>query len=82
MGGPLEGCTSTDFSVDPVFFASQCGKKQNQPNHLSLTEDVEEWRTASVGAAVEFARANNLLGIFVDADLLVMLLVGKVFDIY
>ncbi|KAJ7781570.1 cyclin-dependent protein kinase inhibitor [Mycena metata] len=39
----------------PVFFASQCGKKQ---------------RLTSVGAAVEFARANNLLGIFVDADLL------------
>ncbi|KAJ7667694.1 cyclin-dependent protein kinase inhibitor [Mycena polygramma] len=52
----------------PVFFASQCGKKQSQPNHSPFAgEDV---RTTSVGAAVEFARANNLLGIFVDADLL------------
>ncbi|KAJ7688424.1 cyclin-dependent protein kinase inhibitor [Mycena rosella] len=55
----------------PVFFASQCGKKPGLPNHLSFTrEDVEDGRTTSVGAAVEFARANNLLGIFVDADLL------------
>ncbi|KAJ6539036.1 cyclin-dependent protein kinase inhibitor [Mycena capillaripes] len=55
----------------PVFFASQCGKKQAQPNHFSFAgEDAEDWRTTSVGAVVEFARANNLLGIFVDADLL------------
>ncbi|KAJ6567179.1 cyclin-dependent protein kinase inhibitor [Mycena vulgaris] len=55
----------------PVFFASQCGKKLGLPNHLSfIGEDVEDWRTRSVGAAVEFARANNLLGIFVDAGLL------------
>ncbi|KAJ7499234.1 cyclin-dependent protein kinase inhibitor [Mycena latifolia] len=55
----------------PVFFASQCGKKHGLPRHLSFTtEDVEDWRTTSVGAAVEFARANNLLGIFADADLL------------
>lgn len=30
-----------------------------------------DYRNLSVGAAVEFARTNNLLGIFVDADLLV-----------
>ncbi|KAJ7162538.1 cyclin-dependent protein kinase inhibitor [Mycena crocata] len=54
----------------PVFFASRCGKKGNS-NRLSLTgEDDEDSRTTSVGAAVEFARANNLLGVFVDADLL------------
>ncbi|KAJ7068001.1 hypothetical protein C8F01DRAFT_585539 [Mycena amicta] len=50
----------------PVFFASHCGKKQGQDRR----NDVEDWRTTSVGAAVEFARANNLLGIFVDTDLL------------
>ncbi|KAF7331871.1 Cyclin-dependent protein kinase inhibitor [Mycena kentingensis (nom. inval.)] len=47
----------------PVFFASHCGRNHGQV-------DVKDWRTTSVGAAVEFARANNLLGIFVDADLL------------
>nr|GAT53871.1 cyclin-dependent protein kinase inhibitor [Mycena chlorophos] len=49
----------------PVFFASHCGKR-----HAQDRSDPEDWRTTSVGAAVEFARANNLLGIFVDADLL------------
>ncbi|KAF7301526.1 Cyclin-dependent protein kinase inhibitor [Mycena indigotica] len=50
----------------PVFFASHCGKKQGPDGE----NDMEDWRTTSVGAAVEFARANNLLGVFVDADLL------------
>ncbi|KAJ7122752.1 cyclin-dependent protein kinase inhibitor [Mycena epipterygia] len=55
----------------PVFFASQCGNKEGHPNRLFFTgKGDEDWRTTSVGAAVEFARANNLLGIFVDADLL------------
>ncbi|KAJ7233137.1 cyclin-dependent protein kinase inhibitor [Mycena haematopus] len=53
----------------PVFFASQCGKKLSQPKYSSCP-DMEDWRTTSVGAVVEFARANNLLGIFVDAGLL------------
>ncbi|KAJ6516210.1 cyclin-dependent protein kinase inhibitor [Mycena sanguinolenta] len=48
----------------PVFFASQCGKKN------CSCPDIEDWRTTSVGAVVEFARGNNLLGIFVDAGLL------------
>ncbi|KAF8211453.1 cyclin-dependent protein kinase inhibitor [Mycena galopus ATCC 62051] len=64
---------SSDGALDPVFFASQCGKKQSQsqPAHFcSLQEDVEDWRTTSVGAVVEFARGNNLLGIFVDAGVL------------
>jgi CDK inhibitor PHO81 len=30
-----------------------------------------DFRNLSIGAAVEFAKANNLLGIFVDADLLI-----------
>ncbi|KAJ7638577.1 cyclin-dependent protein kinase inhibitor [Roridomyces roridus] len=55
----------------PVFFASQCGNKEPHVRHLPFTgEDQEDGRTTSVGAAVEFARANNLLGVFVDADLL------------
>ncbi|KAJ7179427.1 cyclin-dependent protein kinase inhibitor [Mycena filopes] len=54
----------------PVFFASQCGNKQSRLNCPSFVGEDEDWRTTSVGAAVEFARANNLLGIFVDANLL------------
>ncbi|KAJ7507446.1 hypothetical protein B0H11DRAFT_1967103, partial [Mycena galericulata] len=85
LGGPLarRRIVFTSFSPDvcsavnwkqpnyPVFFASQCGKKQAYAHRLSFTgEGDEDGRTTSVGAAVEFARANNLLGIFVDADLL------------
>ncbi|KAJ6627519.1 cyclin-dependent protein kinase inhibitor [Mycena sp. CBHHK59/15] len=79
LGGPVarRRIVFTSFSPDvcsavnwkqpnyPVFFASQCGK-HDHPNRI----DHEDWRTSSVGAAVEFARANNLLGVFVDAELL------------
>ncbi|KAJ7591395.1 cyclin-dependent protein kinase inhibitor [Mycena floridula] len=46
----------------PVFFASHCG--------IGRANDEADRRLASLGAAVEFARTNNLLGIFVDAELL------------
>ncbi|KAK7061450.1 ankyrin repeat protein nuc-2 [Favolaschia claudopus] len=67
-------CTALNWKqpncmIYPVFFASQCGRKLVRTD-ASSQANVEDWRTTSVGAAVEFARANNLLGIFVDADLL------------
>lgn len=58
--------------IDPVFFSSRCGKNnQHLPTlgYQLVNEDDE--RVRSVGAAVEFARDNNLLGVFVDAELLV-----------
>jgi CDK inhibitor PHO81 len=60
---------------DPVFFASQCGKDgvTEAAGHLELGSAGDDQRTLSIGAAVEFAKSNNLLGIFVDADLLVSL---------
>jgi hypothetical protein len=59
--------------ADPVFFASQCGKKNNQsPTPTALTtEDKNDRRLHSLSSAVELAQINNLLGIFVDAGLLV-----------
>ena len=58
---------------DPVFFGCVCGK-----DGLHLPSPTTAWgsgsnprRISSVGAAIEFAKANNLLGIFIDADLLV-----------
>jgi CDK inhibitor PHO81 len=56
-----------------VFFASQCGKKGDYSHSRTALgiEDENDRRLFSLGAAVEFARANNLLGVFVDADLLV-----------
>ncbi|KAG7448928.1 uncharacterized protein BT62DRAFT_979053 [Guyanagaster necrorhizus] len=57
----------------PVFFASHCGKKDiflSSPSPFTL-EDEDDGRFCSLGEAVEFARINNLLGVIVDADLLV-----------
>ncbi|KAF5370035.1 hypothetical protein D9758_001345 [Tetrapyrgos nigripes] len=56
----------------PVFFASYCGKPVESSSR-SITfddEDGHDRRVLSLGAAVEFAKMNNLLGIFVDATLL------------
>ncbi|KAF8076069.1 cyclin-dependent protein kinase inhibitor [Lyophyllum atratum] len=57
----------------PVFFISRCGKNSAYtPSAAALdAEEENDPRLSSIGAAVEFARINNLLGVFVDADLLV-----------
>lgn len=59
--------------ADPVFFASHCGKKTISDGSVAAggVEDEYDRRLASLGVAVEFARTNNLLGVFVDAELLV-----------
>jgi len=57
---------------DPVFFGCMCGKDGlHLPSPTASGSGSNLQRVSSVGAAVEFAKANNLLGIFVDADLLV-----------
>lgn len=57
---------------DPTFFGCICGKAGNDlPGATSLGSGQGEKRVSSVGAAVEFAKANNMLGLFVDASLLV-----------
>ncbi|KAL0949128.1 hypothetical protein HGRIS_009212 [Hohenbuehelia grisea] len=56
----------------PVFFSSMCGKKlESSPSLTALSpDDDEDRRLLSLAAGVEFARANNFLGIWVDAELL------------
>ncbi|KAF8916800.1 hypothetical protein CPB85DRAFT_252669 [Mucidula mucida] len=55
----------------PVFFASHCGKEDIFLSSPSpFTGEPDNDRFYGLGAAVEFARINNLLGVFVDADLL------------
>ncbi|KAG5644565.1 hypothetical protein DXG03_008139 [Asterophora parasitica] len=56
----------------PVFFVSRCGKNISYtPSPTALgAEEENDPRLSSIGAAVEFARINNLLGVFVDGDLL------------
>lgn len=41
------------------------------PGSTAVGSSLKDKRTSSVGAAVEFAKANNLLGLFVEAELLV-----------
>lgn len=63
-------------STDPVFFASRCGGGPTTPDTTSKTalgSAGGDQRAHSIGAAVEFAKSNNLLGIFIDAELLVSL---------
>jgi len=56
----------------PVFFGCIGGKDNlHLPSPTAWGSGSNLRRISSVGAAIEFAKANNLLGIFVDADLLV-----------
>ena len=62
--------------VDPVFLESECGVRSAYvPSPTALgPDDVDDRRLSSISASVDWAKANNLLGIFMDADLLVRLL--------
>jgi CDK inhibitor PHO81 len=54
---------------DPVFFYPSCGKNAGFTN-CSVRDESDD-RSASLSAAAEFAKSNNLLGLVVDATLLV-----------
>lgn len=55
-----------------MFFGCICGKDGlHLPSPTAWGSGNNLRRVSSVGTAIEFAKANNLLGIFVDADLLV-----------
>ncbi|KAJ3561155.1 hypothetical protein NP233_g10369 [Leucocoprinus birnbaumii] len=56
----------------PVFFSSRCGRNNVHLPTCSyqLVDEDNDDRLRSVGGAVEFAKDNNLLGVFVDAELL------------
>lgn len=68
-------CSSLNWKQPnyPVFFASQCGKNgiSGHSSHLAAGSAGDDQRTLSIGSAVEFAKSNNLLGVFIDADLLI-----------
>ena len=58
---------------DPVFFASLCGREGSaspSPNVLAHAEAGDE-RLSSLESAVRFSKANNLLGVIVEGDILV-----------
>ncbi|KAH9843881.1 cyclin-dependent protein kinase inhibitor [Rhodofomes roseus] len=57
----------------PVFLATQCGEQsRGLPSATALgVDDVRDYRFTSLDSAVDFAKANNLLGVLLDAGLLV-----------
>lgn len=61
---------------DPVFFSSRCGQigvdAGTTVPSLALRDMGEDYYSSSVAAGVEFAKMNNLLGIFFDSGLLVI----------
>ncbi|KDQ64947.1 hypothetical protein JAAARDRAFT_116625, partial [Jaapia argillacea MUCL 33604] len=75
MSSAPDICASLNWKQPnyPVFFVTQCGKHTaNPPGPTTLTiDDANDRRLTSLAAAVEFSKANNLLGICLDAHLLV-----------
>lgn len=66
------------FPIDAVFFSSKCGVARGSnpllpEQGLSADEEESDTRCCSVGAAVQFAKSNNLLGVLLNANLLVSL---------
>lgn len=56
----------------PVFLMSECGLQScptSMPTALTVA-DVDDRRVVSIGAAVDWAKMNNLLGVFLRSDLL------------
>lgn len=73
MSSSPDVCSSLNWKQPnyPVFFVSQCGQAGNQASPTTLTmHDADDRRLSNLGSAVEFAKANNLLGICLDAQLL------------
>jgi CDK inhibitor PHO81 len=64
--------------LDPVFFASQCGKSlETAPSCAAAgTPDLSDRRKFGLGAAVGFAKSNNLLGVLLESEILVCHLSG------
>ena len=62
-----------------MFLASQCGgRSRAPPSAIALTvDDARDHRLWSLDAAVEFGRANNLLGVLLDAGFLVRALAPR-----
>ena len=69
---PAYHCARNPFP-DPVFFASLCGREASvSPSPTSLANaEARDERSSSLESAVRFSKANNLLGVFIEGDILV-----------
>ncbi|KIJ70440.1 hypothetical protein HYDPIDRAFT_23545 [Hydnomerulius pinastri MD-312] len=58
----------------PVFFSSRCGQISKDPGltapNPELRDTGDDHYSSSVAAGVDFAKMNNLLGVFFDSELL------------
>lgn len=64
------------LAIDAVFFSSKCGVARGSEilslgQGLPADEEESDSRCRSVDAAVQFAKSNNLLGVILNANLLV-----------
>lgn len=59
--------------TDPVFFSSYCGMlpRESHDAEASIETAMGDLRQKSISGAVDFAKENNLLGVLVDARILV-----------
>ncbi|PPR02469.1 hypothetical protein CVT24_002018 [Panaeolus cyanescens] len=67
-------CSSLNWKQPnyPVLLGAICGKETTKlPYSTALGSGLDDQRVTSIGAAVDFAKSNNLLGLFVDADILI-----------
>lgn len=76
VGGYLEYLTNTDCLLhvtDAVLFASFCGLSRSTPEGQLNPPNRSETdkRCTSIEGAVRFAKANNLLGVLLDATMIV-----------
>lgn len=74
-------CTALNWKQPnfSVFFASHCGlSRSNSEGRMVAANRVEEdRRCTSIKEAVKFAKANNLLGVMLDATILVRSIVPR-----
>jgi len=68
-------CTALNWKQPnyPVFFSSGCGRESaSWPSPTALTvRDAHDQNLGSLASAVDFAKSNNLLGVMLEADILV-----------
>jgi CDK inhibitor PHO81 len=57
--------------TDPVFFSSLCGSTSISPSPGAIFDDNRG--SFTIAAAVDYVKSNNMLGVLLDAELLVCL---------
>lgn len=79
-------CTALNWKQPnfSVFFASYCGLSRSNPDGRMVAANrvEEDRRCTSIREAVKFAKANNLLGVMLDATILVRSILAVIIRVY